>query len=134
MSTTIKYSNDLQVFQNVMIIYKDDEGKCFVGNMNYYNGNTPDSKYMSILFKEPIPEGMELIDGWNYLEDHSPYVYLVPSSSMNVAIEDFLYSHGLERDYTTVDYHVIDSYMELSDYVKNHELKNGEVLGFGILR
>ena len=70
----------------------------------------------------------------NYLEDHSPHVYLVQEPSMQVAIEDFLYANGLDRDYTTVDYHVIDNYMELNDYMEDHELKNGEVIGFGIYK
>lgn len=134
MSTTIKFGHDLEEFQNVMLIYKNNEGKCFVGNMNFYNGRTPETQYMSILFKEAIPDGMNLIDGWNYLEDHSPHVYLVQEPSMQVAIEDFLYANGLERDYTTVDYHVIDNYMELNDYMEDHELKNGDVIGFGIYK
>lgn len=134
MLETIKSSEQLNEFQNIMLIYKDGEGRRFVGNANFYNGKTDDSQYMAVLYKDEVPKTMSLLDGWNYLEDNSPNVRLAEEPSMQVAIEDFLFAHGLDRDFKTVTYHVIDNYMQLSEYVLNNEIACNEVLAFGILK
>lgn len=134
METCVKYVDCLNDFQHVMLVYCDDEGKRYVANVNYYNGKTKDSLYLAMMFKEAVPQEMDLLEGWNYLEDNSPYVYLIPEASLEIAVEDFLHAHHIEQDWKSVDYHIIDNYMELDEYFKTHQLEKGELLGFGILK
>ena len=132
MGESISFSNSLDVFQNVVIVYRDEQNHLYIGNTWFYNRAGHD--YMSVMYHLPVPEDMDLMDGWNWLDDNDPRVTLVPEVSMETGIEDFLYAHGKEKDWKSVPYYVIDSYTDIEKELGKHSLKPQEVLGLGILK
>ena len=125
----IQIFDDLSIFQNVIIFYRDSNGYLFIGNTYFYNGR---DKYMSVMYKECLPPNMGVMAGWNYLDDNSPTVTLVPEQDMQTGVEDFLYAHGKEKNWKTVEYRVIDNYTEIEKNLIENPISNGEVRGFGI--
>jgi hypothetical protein len=75
---------------------------------------------------------MDVMMGWNYLDENSPYIILVPERNIQTGIEDFLYAHGREKDWRTVEYHIIEDYTEIDPYLRKHPLKAGQATAFGI--
>ena len=110
----IRIEDSLSSFQNIVMFYKDDDGKLFIGNTWFYN--RPGHDYMSVMYH------------------NDPRVTLVPEVSMETGIEDFLYAHGKEKDWKSVPYYVIDSYTDIEKELEKHSLKPQEVLGLGILK
>lgn len=132
MSESIRFANSLDVFQNVVMLYKDGDGQLFIGNTWFYNKAGND--YMSVMYHMPLPEKMSLMDGWNWLDDNDPRVTLVPEKSMEQGIEDFLFAHGKEKDWKSVSYNVIGSYTDIEKFLNKNKLSNGEAVGLGIKR
>ena len=130
MGESISFSNSLDVFQNVVIVYRDEQNHLYIGNTWFYNRAGHD--YMSVMYHLPVPKDMDLMDGWNWLDDNDPRVTLVPEITMEMGVEDFLFAHGHDRDWKSVTYTVIDSYADIEKYLKKNPLKAGEVTGFGI--
>lgn len=131
MAETIRFDDNLSVFQNVIMLYRDEEGKLYIGNTWFYN-RPGDNDYMSVMYKEALPANMGVIEGWNWLDDNDPRVTLVPEKTMEMGVEDFLYAHGKEKNWKTVTYHVIESYPEIEFFLKSHPLENGKTVGFGL--
>lgn len=129
---TIIFDDDLNIFQNTVVLYRDETGKLFIGNTSYYGGRGDGDNYMSIMCKDPLPENMDVMMGWNYLDENSPFITLVPEKNIQTGIEDFLYAHGREKNWRTVEYHIIDDYTEIEPYLKKHPLQKGQVTAFGI--
>ena len=132
MGERIRIEDSLSSFQNIVMFYKDDDGKLFIGNTWFYNRTGHD--YMSVMYHTELPKDMSIMDGWNWLDDNDPRVTLVPEVSMETGIEDFLYAHGKEKDWKSVPYYVIDSYTDIEKELEKHSLKPQEVLGLGILK
>lgn len=130
MSESIRFDQSLDVFQNVVMLYKDSQNNLFIGNTWFYNKAGND--YMSVMYHLPIPKDMSLMEGWNWLDDNDPRVTLVPETSMETGVEDFLFAHGHARDWKTVTYTVINSYADIEKILKKNPLKNDEVIGLGI--
>ena len=128
----IRIEDSLSSFQNIVMFYKDDDGKLIIGNTWFYN--RPGHDYMSVMYHTELPKDMSIMDGWNWLDDNDPRVTLVPEVSMETGIEDFLYAHGKEKDWKSVPYYVIDSYTDIEKELEKHSLKPQEVLGLGILK
>ena len=76
MSESISFSESLDVFQNVVMLYKDKDGNLFIGNTWFYNKAGHD--YMSVMYHLPLPEDKGVMEGWNWLDDNDPRVTLVP--------------------------------------------------------
>ena len=38
MSTVVRFEEKLDVFQNIVVLYRDESGKLFIGNTCFYNG------------------------------------------------------------------------------------------------
>lgn len=131
MEEVFKFDNNLSVFQNVIVLYKDEAGKRYIGNVYYYNGRGG-KDYLGVFCKDALPENLGVIMGWNWLDDNSPNIILVPEDTMETGVEDFLFAHGKERKWNSVEYHVIDSFGDIDEYEEKNPLKNGEVIGFGI--
>ena len=89
MSESISFSESLDVFQNVVMLYKDKDGNLFIGNTWFYNKAGHD--YMSVMYHLPLPEDKGVMEGWNWLDDNDPRVTLVPETSMEtgIAVSDF---------------------------------------------
>lgn len=130
MNESIRFDENLSVFQNVVMLYKNSENQLFIGNTWFYNKAGHD--YMSVMYHLPIPKKMSVMEGWNWLDDNDPRVTLVPETSMETGIEDFLFAHGHDRDWKTVTYNVINSYADIEKYLKKNPLKTDEVIGLGI--
>lgn len=126
----IRIEDSLSSFQNIVMFYKDDNGKLFIGNTWFYD--RPGHDYMSVMYHTELPKDMSIMDGWNWLDDNDPRVTLVPEITMEMGVEDFLFAHGHDRDWKSVTYTVIDSYADIEKYLKKNPLKAGEVTGFGI--
>ena len=126
----IRIEDSLSSFQNIVMFYKDDDGKLFIGNTWFYN--RPGHDYMSVMYHTELPKDMSIMDGWNWLDDNDPRVTLVPEITMEMGVEDFLFAHGHDRNWKSVTYTVIDSYADIEKYLKKNPLKAGGVTGFGI--
>lgn len=123
----------LDMFQNVVILYRDENGKLFIGNTYYYNGRG-NMDYLSVLCKDPLPEERGIMEGWNWLDDNSPNIILVPEETMETGIADFLFAHGAGKDVHTVSYYKIQNYMDIEPLVFSRPIEKGEVVAFGIPR
>ena len=133
MSEVIKFSDHLEMFQNIVILYRDENGKLFIGNTYYYGGRG-NMDYLSILCKDSLPEEMDIMEGWNWLDDNSPNIILVPEETMEIGIEDFLFAHGMEKNWRTIDYYKIHDYTDIEPFVAAKPIKKGMVVAFGIPR
>ena len=87
---------------------------------------------MSVMYKEPLPQNMGIIAGWNYLDDNSPTVTLVPENFMETGIEDFLYAHGKEKNWHSIEYILINDYTELEKDLISNPIKFNEVRAYAI--
>ncbi len=130
MSESIRFDESLDVFQNVVMLYRNNENELFIGNTWFYNKAGHD--YMSVMYHLPIPDTMSVIEGWNWLDDNDPRVTLVPETSMETGVEDFLFAHGHEKDWKTVTYNVINSYADIEKYLKKNPIGKDQVIGLGI--
>ncbi len=130
MSESIRFDESLDVFQNVVMLYRNNDSELFIGNTWFYNKAGHD--YMSVMYHLPIPDTMSVIEGWNWLDDNDPRVTLVPETSMETGVEDFLFAHGHEKDWKTVTYNVINSYADIEKYLKKNPIGKDQVIGLGI--
>ena len=131
MTEVYLFNKSLSMFQNVVAFFRDADGKLFINNIYFYNVRG-DHDYLSIMCKDPLPENMGLMMGWNWLDDNSPNILLVPEESIETGVEDFMYSHGLEKSWKDIEYHVIDNFSEIESYFSKHTLGKGGVVAFGI--
>ena len=70
----------------------------FIGNTDFYNVRLDSDRYMSVMYKDPLPSDMGIMAGWDYLDDNSPTVELIPERNMETGIEEparFSASSGL---------------------------------------
>lgn len=132
MSEIITFSEDLDMFQNIIILYMDENGDRYIGNTSYYNGRGNACDYLSVMYRDKLPADMEVVQGWNWLDDNSARIALIPEESMRVGVEDFLAARGLVKDWKTLDYHVIEDYTGIHQYFSRNPLKPGQIIGFGI--
>ena len=132
MSTVVRFEEKLDVFQNIVVLYRDESGKLFIGNTCFYNGRGHAEDWMTFMYEESLPEENGILLGWNWLDDNSPHVTLVPETAAETGVEDFLYAHGLERDWKTIDYIVIKNYQEIEDYCAKNKIEPGCAIAFGI--
>lgn len=133
MQEVVKFGDSLKMFQNIVLLYRNKEGRTFIGNVYFYDSRGR-MDYLAVLCKDPLPEEEGLMMGWNWLDDNSPHINLVPEESMETGVEDFLYANGLTRDWKSVDYYVIPDFTALEPYLEEHPLEDGGCIAFGILR
>ncbi len=133
MREMIRFDNALNIFQDTVTLYRDEEGRLHIGNTYCRGVNGEKDGYMTVMYREALPEDTELLLGWNLLDDGSSQE-LIAEERAETGIEDFCYAHGLERDWRSLDYYVVDNYREISDFVRKNPLKKGEVAAFGIRR
>ena len=107
MSTVVKFKDNLDEFRNIITLYRDEEGKLFVGNTFSVKGTNHSRDWMSALHREPLPEEEGLILGWNRLDDNLPSMTLIP-----------------------VDYNVVRTFAEIADWYRRNPLKNGTAAAF----
>ncbi len=132
MSETVRFENALNIFRNTVMLYRDDEGKLHIGNTYYYGGGDTSKDYRCVMYRDALPEKTDMMLGWNMLDEAAGSQVVVNENSAEDGVEDFCYAHGLEKNWKSLDYHVVNSYADISAFMKNHSLKNGEVAAFGI--
>ena len=110
--TTIRFEKDLSEFQSIVMLYRDEENNVYIGNTSFYGGSIPERQCLNILYKDPLPKDRDVMSGWNYLDDTSPKIYLSYCTDMETAVEDFMYAHGLERNWRSIDYTGLRFYKE----------------------
>ncbi len=130
--TTISFEQDLSGFQNIILLYRDENNNVFIGNTSFYGGSISERQYLSLLYKDALPKDRDVISGWNYLDDTSPNIYISYSSEMTTAVEDFMYSHGLEKNWRSIQYTLIDNYTDISKAIKSDPIKVGEVKAYAM--
>ena len=134
MSEVIRFDQNPEIFQNIVTFYRDEKGKLHIGSTYYYNGRGRGDDWMSVLYEEPVPEENGVLMGWNWLDENSATINLVPTDSAATGVEDFLYSHGLERDWKSIDFVVVSGYPMMEEYLNTHPLDKGCAIAFGILK
>ncbi len=134
MTSTLKFEDSLDAFQNIVTLYRSESGNLYIGNTFFYNGRGVADDWMSVMYKDPLPEENGILSGWNWMDDNSPFVTLVPEENAETAVEDFMYAHGAERSWKDLPYHVIKNYAEIEAYLKHNPLAKGNAEAFGILR
>ncbi len=132
MKTVMSFKDSLDVFRNIITLYRDEEGKLFVGS-TFRCGNGKNDEWMSVFHKAPIDENEGLIIGWNTLDDYYPSMRVLPEDHPETGVEDFFYAHGNGRDWKSVDYNIVDSFSEIETYCKQNPIRNGSGAAFGIL-
>ena len=128
--TVIRFEKDLSEFQSIVLLYRDEVSNLYIGNTSFYGGSIPERQYLNILYKDPLPKDRDVISGWNYLDDMSPRIYLSYCAQMTTAVEDFMYAHGLERNWRSIDYILINNYTDITDSLLDSPVKVGEVKAF----
>ena len=134
METVYKFNDHLNAFQNLVLFYRDDKDDCYIGSSSFYGGSDPNRQNLSILYKEPLPTDRDPIMGWNYLDDNSPFIYLVYTNLMETAVDDFLAAHNIDKTWKDIEYKVIDNYTEIDDVLESYPLNKNEVRAYAILK
>ena len=132
MTEVMKFNEQLDVFQDIVVLYRNVNGELYIGNTYFYNGRGTGPDWMSVMYAEPLPEKNGILLGWNWLDDNSPRVTLVPEEHAETGVEDFLYAHGLEHDWRSIDYMVIRNYQDIEAWFRENELGLGRAVAFGI--
>ena len=89
MSTVVRFEEKLDVFQNIVVLYRDESGKLFIGNTCFYNGRGHAEDWMTFMYEEALPEENGILLGWNWLDDNSPHVTLVPKIKQQLGGKDY---------------------------------------------
>ena len=134
METVYKFEDRLNEFQNLVLVYKDGEEDSYIGSSSFYGGKDPHHQILSILYKDPLPLDRDVMMGWNYLDDHSPFIYLVYTDKMETGVDDFLAAHQIDKTWKDINYNVIDNYTEIDDILLDNPLNKNEVRAYAILK
>ena len=133
MAQLIKYIESPSVFHNIALFYKDEFQKTHIGCTYFYNGRGVADDWLSVLYEEPLPDDIEsTILAWNWLDDNSAKIYLVPTDTPETGIEDFLYGNGLDRDWKSIPYVSVQSYPEIEEYLQEYPLETCTAIAFGM--
>ena len=125
-----KQTVSLEQYQNVVVLYRDENGALFIGNTYDYHGRTPDSRYLSIMYHESLDETLGIMAAWNYLDDNSPTITLVPVSKMSLGVDDFLTAHNTGLKWDETEYHEVSSYPKIETYVRLSPVRRNSAIGF----
>lgn len=115
-------------FDRIVMLYKS-EGEIYLGHSFIYRGRDG-SKYLLFLYKEPLPMN-DVLDGWNYLDENSVKITIVPENTHEMAINDFLFAHGgkvVKQSFETVD-----DFSIMNEMMKNRDMIDDEMIGFIIV-
>ncbi|MBQ9327805.1 MAG: hypothetical protein IJ225_04635 [Solobacterium sp.] len=134
MSEIVKFEHGLDIFQNIVVLFRSMDGKLYIGNTYYYNGRGDADDWMSVMYKDALNEENGILLGWNELDDNSPNITLVPEAAAETGVEDFLCAHESTEHWNSLDYVEIHSYPEIETYMNSHVLPNSFAIAFGIRR
>lgn len=133
MGKVICFKDSLDIFKNLVLVYKNENGEMFLGSSSHNNHADDIHKNSIVLYKDSMPNDKDFIMGWNYLDDHSSKIYLVYNEHSEVAVDDFLAAHNINKTWKDIEYHVVDSINDINDILTNDSLTNNEVRAYGTL-
>lgn len=129
MEKVIRFAENLDMFKNLVLLYKNRNGDTFLGSS--ING---DKKKYIVLYKDSLPKDRDCIMGWNYLDDHSGNIYMVNNQYSEVSVDDFLAAHGIDKTWKDIDYVVVDDISEINERLSANTMANGEVRAYCMAR
>ena len=133
MAELVQFMESPSIFHSIALFYKDEYQKVHIGFTYFYDGRGVADDWLSILYKDPLPDKAEsVIMGWNWLDDNSAQIYLIPTDKPETGIEDFLYGNGLEKDWKSISYVAVKSYPEIEEYLQEHPLETCTAIAFGM--
>ena len=133
MEKTVKFENNLDMFKNIVLLYKDENGNTYLGSSSHNDIGDKDHKNFVVLYKESLPTDKDYISGWNYLDENSNDIYIVYNQYSEVAVDDFLYAHNTDKSWKDIDYTIVDSTSDINKTLSSIKLSNNEIRAYATL-
>lgn len=133
METIMRFDENLNMFKNLVLLYKNDKGETFIGSSTYNKNEKDNNKSHIVLYKDCLPEDKNYIMGWNYLDDHCEKIYLVNNQYSEVAVDDFLNAHHIDKTWKDISYTVVDSIAQINEILSTAKLANNEIKAYATL-
>lgn len=133
MEKTVKFENNLDMFKNIVLLYKDENGNTYLGSSSHNDVGDKDHKNFVVLYKESLPKDKDYISGWNYLDENSNDIYIVYNPYSEVAVDDFLYAHNTDKSWKDIDYTIVDSTSDINKTLSSIKLSNNEIRAYATL-
>lgn len=130
MIETFRVKTSLDEFERIVLLYKAQDGKTFIGHSFYYGGRDG-SEYLLFLYKDPLPQG-GLLEGWNELDETSYHITIVGVHDHRIAVEDFLVCHNPELTWEDVIYVLVHDFTEVDSVYKELNPQPGRAYAFVI--
>ena len=133
MKKTVKFENNLDMFKNIVLLYKDENGNTYLGSSSHNDIGDKDHKNFVVLYKESLPKDKDYISGWNYLDENSNDIYIVYNPYSEVAVDDFLYAHNTDKSWKDIDYTIVENTSDINKTLSNIKLANNEIRAYATL-
>ena len=133
MAVGIKFADTLNMFSNIILLYRDNRGELHIGNIEYSKGNASGENWVSTMYEDALPEDDTVVAGWNELDKRKGRVEITPRSSAEAGVEAFMSTYGIEGTWRDPLYYVIKSYPDIDKYTAVNKLEMKELVAFGIL-
>lgn len=129
MTNVIRFNNNLENFQRIVLVYKNLDGTLQMGHTFFYDGRDG-SEYLLFLYKDKLDTSKDFLSAWNHLDESSFTTVIVPESNLEVAIDDFLVSFNETLSWKNIDYIPIKDFSEIDSKLKDFNLKLNHAVGF----
>lgn len=126
---TVRFNDNLDMFNSIVLLYKNEKGETYLGS----SSNLEKDNYI-VLYKNSLPKDIDYLSGWNYLDDHCEKTYLVYNDHSEVAVDDFLAAHNVNKTWKDLEYRVCDDSMQVNEILSNVQLSNNEVQAYATLK
>ena len=126
---TVRFNDNLDMFNSIVLLYKNEKGETYLGS----SSNLEKDNYI-VLYKNSLPKDIDYLSGWNYLDDHCEKTYLVYNDHSEVAVDDFLAAHNVNKTWKDLEYRVCDDSMQVNEILSNAQLSNNEVQAYATLK
>lgn len=130
MGQAVKVLTNLNEYERIVLVYKDENGIVHMAHSFFYNGRDG-SEYLLFLYKDELPKG-NIIDAWNYLDENSTNITIVGVHDHETAVEDFLCCWNPKLNWKDVDYYEVNDFSEVDDLYETIIIENNCAVGFGI--
>ncbi|MCI5773964.1 MAG: hypothetical protein MR210_05315 [Erysipelotrichaceae bacterium] len=105
--TKVHFDNSFENYGRIIMITKNDEGEIHLAHSFYYGGRD-EAKYLLFLYKDALPKNLDLLAGWNYLDDNSIKTVIIPEVNHRTSIEDFIAAFNIPSLNDIIFYEVDD--------------------------
>lgn len=134
MEKILRFDGNLDMFKNIVLLYKNEKGETFLGSTMHNENAAENHKNCIVLYKEALPQDRDYVMGWNYLDDHSLKQYLVFNDRVEVAVDDFLVVHNIDKTWQDIDYVVVDNSSEINNKLTHIQLSNQQVYALATMK